>query len=570
MTKPVVIPNIFATSPGGNTPASELDSDFSVGAAALNDIATYSNYFQDTGVTNAYVLALPAGLTATTGVALSFTFRAASSNTGASTINLFGAGPVPLLRPDGTPTQAGDIQTGRVLSANYDPLANEVFLSSLASIPSGSAGSVTYQSPLTGSVSTTVQKALQNFVSVKTDFGATGGGVTDDSAAFTAALAGMGAGVLYVPPGTYKVSTTFNLQADQYILGAGPGATIITSTSASANVFSMANSFCGVSQMIISCGGAAVAIIGGGNQYVSNIVTNNSSGFNPSAGLLVSACGEATISDCDFNNCVLGVDIAVTGSATAQNLSFKNVRCTSATNNGWSLTTATSSFIYNIALDNCASVTSTNYGMFVQGNGSGVIDGIFSNNFRSLGNGKDGINIQAAVQNVEFHGGIVSGNSASVSNTYYGIHIAANVNACAFNGIKVGPGMGYGDLQNTQIQVDTGTSSQIIIQGCNVGSTHTAISQNGTGTNNVIENCVGVIQKGFFAGTTDGSGHAVVTHNVGTPPKEVICVASNSSTSINIQPDSFNGTNFRITAFNTTNSAVFASTSIGFSWSISF
>jgi hypothetical protein len=62
-----------------------------------------------------------------------------------------------------------------------------------------------------GAVARTTQAKLQEFVSVK-DFGAKGDGVTDDTAAFQAAL--NAGGTIYVPNGTYIITSTLLMQSD--------------------------------------------------------------------------------------------------------------------------------------------------------------------------------------------------------------------------------------------------------------------------------------------------------------------------------------------------------------------
>jgi hypothetical protein len=74
---------------------------------------------------------------------------------------------------------------------------------------SGGSGLVGYLPSGTGAVATTVQGKLRESVSVK-DFGAVGDGVADDTAAITAAIDAVfnaGGGTVYLPPGTYLVSS---------------------------------------------------------------------------------------------------------------------------------------------------------------------------------------------------------------------------------------------------------------------------------------------------------------------------------------------------------------------------
>jgi hypothetical protein len=69
------------------------------------------------------------------------------------------------------------------------------------------AGDITYTPAGTGALTTDVEAKLREFVSVK-DFGAVGDGVTDDTAAFTAAFneAQTSGAQLVVPNGTYKIT----------------------------------------------------------------------------------------------------------------------------------------------------------------------------------------------------------------------------------------------------------------------------------------------------------------------------------------------------------------------------
>lgn len=72
------------------------------------------------------------------------------------------------------------------------------------------------------------------------DFGALGNGVADDTAAWTAALAAMPAGgTLFVPPGTYRVTSTINVtQPSIHIEGAGR-ATSVLQDNANQGVFNV-------------------------------------------------------------------------------------------------------------------------------------------------------------------------------------------------------------------------------------------------------------------------------------------------------------------------------------------
>lgn len=61
-------------------------------------------------------------------------------------------------------------------------------------------------------------------------FGATGDGVTDDTTAIIAANTAAAGGIVYFPPGTYKVTTASFSGVNMNWLGAGPGASVISGT----------------------------------------------------------------------------------------------------------------------------------------------------------------------------------------------------------------------------------------------------------------------------------------------------------------------------------------------------
>lgn len=90
-----------------------------------------------------------------------------------------------------------------------------------------------------GATTTTVQNKLRRYVDVK-DFGATGNGSTDDTAAIQAALDqfnNIGPGEVYFPPGTYVTSSPLIINnCAIHIRGAGQGASTIRSSVSSNNI----------------------------------------------------------------------------------------------------------------------------------------------------------------------------------------------------------------------------------------------------------------------------------------------------------------------------------------------
>ncbi len=97
------------------------------------------------------------------------------------------------------------------------------------------AGAVTFLQAGTGAVPRSVQSKERDIVSVK-DFGAVGDGVTDDTAAIQAAL--NASKNVYLPAGTYKISSALVLDNNHCVTGDGIGVTTINQVTVSNYGFS--------------------------------------------------------------------------------------------------------------------------------------------------------------------------------------------------------------------------------------------------------------------------------------------------------------------------------------------
>ncbi|MGF6837078.1 hypothetical protein QF001_000945 [Paraburkholderia youngii] len=94
----------------------ELEGNFEL--ALRSYVSLYPAYEVDTGVANAYVVAMPVPVTAYTN-GMQVKFRVAHANTGASTLNA-GGGAVALLSNTGVALAAGDLPLGALVNATYD------------------------------------------------------------------------------------------------------------------------------------------------------------------------------------------------------------------------------------------------------------------------------------------------------------------------------------------------------------------------------------------------------------------------------------------------------------------
>lgn len=118
MTKPIAIPNTFATATT-TIPLSQLDSNFTTVSSSINDANTYSNYAVDTGSANAYIVTYTS-LTTTYTAGLRLQFKASNANTGASTINVNAQGVKNITFANGTSIAPGTIVSGAIIDIIYD------------------------------------------------------------------------------------------------------------------------------------------------------------------------------------------------------------------------------------------------------------------------------------------------------------------------------------------------------------------------------------------------------------------------------------------------------------------
>lgn len=94
-----------------------------------------STFGLDTGIANAYSVVLNPPLTANT-MGQTLRFKAANSNTGASTLN-FGTGAAPLLNAQGQPLSGGEIIANYVYEAYWNGAGYNMAMPSLVRIPTG-------------------------------------------------------------------------------------------------------------------------------------------------------------------------------------------------------------------------------------------------------------------------------------------------------------------------------------------------------------------------------------------------------------------------------------------------
>jgi hypothetical protein len=144
------------------------------------------------------------------------------------------------------------------------------------------------------------------------DFGATGNGTTDDTAAIRAACAAATptGGIVLFPPGNYLVSATISLTQAVSLEGCGPGAaTLLCATGFAGDVVQIAQAYCNVTGLAFNTQNATTRASTAG----SFISTN--AGFS-------GASHDCVVSDCSFINYNLGVTIEGTNLFFLHNCQF--------------------------------------------------------------------------------------------------------------------------------------------------------------------------------------------------------------------------------------------------------
>lgn len=456
-------------------------------------------------------------------------------------------------------------------------------------------------------------------------FGAKGDGAANDRPAFLAAYAAPGTFGLYVPAGTYIISGGgITLGQGQGLLGESSASSIIKTTQATGDVVTMVgfgsrvenmqfdasvvrtagryinsavartyirnieiyNYFTGIALSsaytfvenisINTCSvdgdGYGIHIYGGNDQFIRNVIVDNTEIKAPFAGIYVTQCGGAKISNCDFIRCKVGVYLNSLDGANVSAIDFTDIYCDTSINNAYILSCTGTGWMYYNTFTNCWAASAKNMGWAI-GGGTGIVDGVFMVNTRSINNGLDGVSLGTGVRNVTMSGGQIGGNSQKVANVSAGVLIAANVSDVAITGMRIGGTVqNFSDQQKYSISVGAGSGDRIVITGNDLRTTNAGVGAQplifgATGTSNIIDNNPGVNTRGFFTGTTDGAGNVVVTHAAGFVPRGVLTSNMNNATAQFCQPDAPNNLNFRVN-FRNTAGAPITGTGVNFAWHI--
>jgi len=361
------------------------------------------------------------------------------------------------------------------------------------------------------------------------NFGATGDGTTDDTAAIQSAInaaatsaTGHGGGIVYFPPGNYKVSSTLQITAGGiHLLGPGPSATQLIGANASADIVNFSGTsdnpifgnsirdmtisstvsrtggsginvayaqsllidfvdffqqFVGISLgvgtaviyvsniYILSTSSVGLLVEGGNDQYISNLVANNQGAL---ACVRIRDTGAVFMSNCDLlgaRNGLLIDPVAEAGQGQGVLFcSFDSVYCDSNGQYGVQLNPQSGPGIRSLTFTSCWTASARLDG-FLAGGTAGC-DGIHLIGHRSFNNSHHGLRVGANNFNFAADSSDFSGNGQAGSNVYDGIHIHGGTRFWQTRNCKSGPAFGFGGTQRYGIAVEPGYAGTYMVVG---------------------------------------------------------------------------------------------------------
>jgi hypothetical protein len=395
----------------------------------------------------------------------------------------------------------------------------------------------------------------KSFVNVKT-YGALGDGVTDDTAAITAAIAAAANRTLYFPAGTYVVSSALSLANPITIEGEFHNS-IIKTSHVSANIFTVNSNYVRIRQIVLDSsvvrvGGWFIDIPGGveifitdcdfnaylggirnngttvditGCQFHNGIATTSvgiriDNGFDVSirnvimslpaqgyAGIYVTQTADLSIEDCQILQCGQGLYLDPGAGQSITSVWCNNVFFDTCARGMYAHANAAGSSILRCVFDQCWFASSSSGGALLAAP-VGTINGMDFNGCQFFLNTGNGITVNDSnVREVHIRNSDLCGNTGS------GAAFAANVSDFSVINSRIGASHGF--LGNaTGVFIDAGTGSNYLVANNIVTSNTVApITDGGTGTGRVLHtnNDWGIGRATYDPGNlVDGAGVTTV------------------------------------------------------------
>jgi hypothetical protein len=447
----------------------------------------------------------------------------------------------------------------------------------------------------------TVGNHLKRFICV-TDapYSATGDGTTDDTAAFTAAIAAVivaGGGTLWIPAGTFKVTSALTVASPMRFVGGGLGS-IITTTSATANVFTVTSTsndpgvefeglyfkstvtrsagyyiesasangtkvrrcrfegayngigatgtpnFQGLvvedNEIIGTLGSGVVISAANGTQgcvqfYIRrNKFTGTSNGSQTPIAILVTSAGDLMISHNHTLFCSTAVALAPATGNDIQAIKIYDNWFDSGSASGVAVS-PTGGTIRNAMISRNWIATFTAYGIVASGTGLIKKLDILDN---TMGGFSSGINAAATI----ISDLVIAGNAVGQCSAH-GIATVANLNNFRITGNSIGAVGEFTQNGGWDIVVNAGTSTNYIIANNRMtGGVSGTLSDGGSGAVKYIRNNIGYINQA--KGATSVADGGAVTHGLVAAPTTVRCTPTTSGEFVSVT--SLGASNFTV------------------------
>jgi hypothetical protein len=423
------------------------------------------------------------------------------------------------------------------------------------------------------------------------DWGATGDGVTDDTTSIQNAInaaEAAGFGVIFLPGGTYKVTSLTVESSGIMIMGSGVDVSVIKTSSTTADIITLGDGSTTYNNItvkdltidtsVVRTAGAAIELNKINRVILDNIktdsqifsinapsgVTNtsifinrfelrqqvattgvgisldgdihdiyinelimNTTGSDPGIGIRMTAANRVWITNSHLINAGKGIYIFPGAGDTVDRVFIENTEVASGDDNGFLIdSNAATSTVTNIVLDGLLVKENALNGIQVTGDASAVLDGIYIDDCQVLGNTQDGISIGEGI-NIEIASCNIGGNSKGSSGTYHGIDISAGVSQWSVKNCKSGQQAGEADEQGYGINIGAGAGDNFEVVNNNFKNNVTGgINDGSTGTDILFSN-----------NQTDISETIASSATPTVPPDRDVYNLSGSSTVTNITTD---------------------------------
>jgi hypothetical protein len=385
------------------------------------------------------------------------------------------------------------------------------------------------------------------------DWGAIGDGVTDDTTAIQNAInaaEAAGFGIIFLPGGTFKVTSLTVESSGIMIMGAGVDVSVIKTSSTTADIITLGDGSTTYNNItikdltidtsVVRTAGAAIELNKINRVILDNIktdsqifsinapsgVTNtsvfinrfemrqqvattgvgisldgdihdvyinelimNTTGSDPGIGIRMIATNRVWITNSHLINAGKGIYIFPGAGDTVDRVMIENTEVANGDDNGFLIdsNTATST-VTNIVLDGLLVKENALNGIQVTGDASAVLDGIYIDDSQVFGNTQDGISIGEGI-NIEIASCNIAGNSKGSSGTYHGIDISAGVSQWSVKNCKSGQQAGEANEQGYGLNIGAGSGSDFLVANNSFENNVTgSINDGSTGANKLFSN----------------------------------------------------------------------------------